>query len=125
MRFNIKNKNLFESIKHALNGIKLAFKSEKNLKKYIVIAIIFGVLNILTKSTYIDAIFYIILCFIVFAFEYINTAIERVVDKFILKIDENAKYIKDVSASAVLTSGLLFFIVEGIIIVKNIIALGR
>ena len=64
----MKNKNLFESIKHALNGIKLAFKSEKNLKKYIVIAIIFGVLNILTKSTYIDAIFYIILCFIVFAF---------------------------------------------------------
>ena len=121
----MKNKNLFESIKHALTGIKLAFKSEKNLKKYIVIAIIFGVLNILTKSTYIDAIFYIILCFIVFAFEYINTAIERVVDKFILKIDENAKYIKDVSASAVLTSGLLFFIVEGIIIVKNIIALGR
>ena len=97
----MKNKNLFESIKHALNGIKLAFKSEKNLKKYIVIAIIFGVLNILTKSTYIDAIFYIILCFIVFAFEYINTAIERVVDKFILKIDENAKYIKDVSASGV------------------------
>ena len=36
----MKNKNLFESIKHALNGIKLAFKSEKNLKKYIVIAII-------------------------------------------------------------------------------------
>ena len=80
-----KNKNIFESIRCALNGIVIGFKEERNLVIYIFIAVIFFFFNMLLKSTSIEFAIFFILCFIVFSIEYINTAIERVVDKFIIK----------------------------------------
>lgn len=116
-----KNKNIFESISCAINGIILGFKEEKNLGIYIIIAIIFLSFNILLKSSGIEFAVFFILCFIVFSLEYVNTAIEKVVDKFIVKRDENAKFIKDVSAASVLIIGICFFIVEGIILIPKLI----
>lgn len=118
-----KNKNIFESIRCALNGIIIGFKEEKNLVTYILIAVIFFFFNIFLKSTSIEFVIFFILCFIVFSIEYINTAIERVVDKFIIKKDENAKFIKDVSAASVLIVGICFFIVEGIILIPKLITM--
>lgn len=117
----MKNKNIFESIKCAISGIILAFKAEKNLTLYVIIALIFLVLNIVLKSSMLEICIFIILTFVVFATEHINTAIERVVDKFIMKKDENAKYIKDVAAGAVLICGIAFFLVEGLILIPKII----
>ena len=110
-----KNKNIFESISCAINGIILGFKEEKNLGIYIIIAIIFLSFNILLKSSGIEFAVFFILCFIVFSLEYVNTAIEKVVDKFI----------KDVSAASVLIIGICFFIVEGIILIPKLIMWGK
>lgn len=118
----MKNKTIFESIKYAISGIILAFKEERNLGIYVIIALVFLSLNIILKSTYIELIIYVILCALVFATEYINTAIERVVDKFILTKNPDAKYIKDVSAASVLTFGITFFIIEALILIPKIIS---
>lgn len=116
----MKNKNIFQSIKCAVNGIILAFKAEKNLTLYVLIALIFFIFNLILKSSILEIAIFIILSFCVFAMEHINTAIERIVDKFILEKDENAKYIKDVAAGAVLICGIAFFVVEGLILIPKI-----
>lgn len=117
----MKNKNIFESIKCAISGIILAFKAEKNLTLYVLIALTFLALNLILKSSMLEICIYIILTFVVFAVEHINTAIERIVDKFVMTKDENAKYIKDVAAGAVLICGIAFFVVEGLILIPKII----
>lgn len=117
----MKNKTIFQSIKYALSGMKLAFKEERNIGIYIIIGIIFLCFNIILKSSLLDYIIYIILCTLVFAFEYVNTAIERVVDKFIKTKNDDAKYIKDVAAAPVLLCGIAFFLIEGIILIPKII----
>ncbi len=117
----LKNKNIWQSIRCALSGIKLAFMCEKNFKLYIVIALIFFIINLLLHSSLVEFGIYIILCCLVFAFEHINTAIERVVDKFIMTKNSDAKYIKDVAAGAVLICGITFFIVEGLVLIPKII----
>ena len=48
---------------------------------------------------------------------------ERVVDKFIIKKNMDAKYIKDVSAASVLIMGITFFIVEGLILIPKLLNL--
>jgi len=111
----MKNKNLFESIQKAAVGLRLAFKEEKNLTTYMIIALIFFVLNLLFNSSLLEIIIFIIMSAAVISVELINTAIERVVDKFITQVNEDAKFIKDVAAGAVLVFGLAFFIVEGLI----------
>lgn len=117
----MKNKNIFESVKCAISGIILAFKAEKNLTLYVGIALVFLIFNIILKSSMMEICIFIILTAAVFATEHINTAIERIVDKFILTKDENAKYIKDVSAGAVLIFGIAFFLVEGLILIPKIL----
>lgn len=117
----MKNKNIWQSIRCALSGIKLAFEYEKNFKLYVVIALVFLIINIILKSSLLEFGVYVVLCSLVFAFEHINTAIERIVDKFIITKNDDAKYIKDVAAGAVLICGIAFFIVEGLIIVHKII----
>lgn len=117
----MKNKNIWQSIKCALSGMKLAFEYEKNFKLYIIIASIFLVFNIVLKSSLLEFGVYVILCSLVFAFEYVNTAIERIVDKFITTKNDDAKYIKDVASSSVLTCGIAFFVVEGLIFISKII----
>lgn len=116
----MKNKNIFQSIKCAISGIILAFKAEKNLTLYVLIAVIFFIFNLILKSSILEIAIFIILSSCVFAMEHINTAIERIVDKFILEKDENAKYIKDVAAGAVLICGIAFFVVEGLILIPKI-----
>ena len=118
-----KNKNIFESIRCAINGIMLGLKQEKNFIIYFFIAVLFFVFNIILIVDIMELIVFFILCSIVFAFEYINTAMERVVDKFIIKKNMDAKYIKDVSAASVLIMGITFFIVEGLILIPKLLNL--
>lgn len=113
----VKNKNLQQSIRVAINGIFLGFKEEKNFKTYMVIAFVFFTLNILTRSTLIEYIFYVIIVALVIATELLNTAVERIIDRFVIEKNKDAQFIKDISAGAVLIFGIAFFIIEGIILI--------
>ncbi len=110
-----KTKNFWESIKHAIVGIGKMCK-ERNFKIYLGITILFIIFNILNKSNEIEWILLIILCFLVYAAETINTAIENIVDKLEPKENIYAKNAKDFGAAAVLFCGIAFFVCEGIIL---------
>lgn len=116
----MKNRNLGESIVCAARGMYAGFKTERNFKTYSVIAFIFLVFNMLLSSGIYDYALYIILTAAVFVTEYINTAIERVVDKFGDGIHEDYRFIKDVAAGAVLTAGVTFLVVEGMLLLSKL-----
>lgn len=117
----MKNKNFFQSVKCALRGLKNGFSSEKNFKIYIGITSFFILLNVLLSSRVYDYIILIILVSAAFITEYINTAIERICDRFCSEQDEDIRFIKDVAAGAVLVAGFAFFTVEGIILLPKIL----
>lgn len=116
----MKNKNFLESVKCAVMGIIKGYHAERNFKIYSVIAAVFLAFNIILSAGIYDYIALIIVTSAVFAAEYINTAIEKVVDKFGEGIHNDFKFIKDVAAGAVLVNGIAFFSVEGIVLIPKL-----
>lgn len=118
-----KNKNFFESVACAVKGLVKGFKAERNFKIYVVIAVVFLIFNILLKSGIYDYIIYIILACGTFGAEYINTAIERLCDRQCREDDSDIRFVKDVSAAAVLCMGIAFFASQLLILVPKLICL--
>lgn len=117
----MKNKKLINSFKYAFTGMWSAYKSEKNMKIHIAVAILvilFGVF--LQISTY-----EWLACTVCFAMvigsEMFNTAIETVVDIAMPKKDERAKKAKDVAAGGVLVFAIGSAIIGSIIFIPKII----
>mgnify|MGYP004464329417 FL=1 len=117
----MKNKKLINSFKYAFTGMWSAYKSERNMKIHIAVAILvilFGVF--LQISTY-----EWLACTVCFAMvigsEMFNTAIETVVDIAMPKKDERAKKAKDVAAGAVLVFAIGSAIIGSIIFIPKII----
>lgn len=117
----MKNRHFGQSIVCAARGIVQGFRSERNFKIYCLLVSIFLIFNILLSVGVYDYIILIVLTGNAFALEYVNTAIERVVDRFGKGIDVDCKFIKDVAAGAVLVSGIVLFLVEGIILIPRLV----
>lgn len=118
---HMKNKNFAESVKCALHGTSQGFRSERNFKIYTGIAAAFLLLNIATGSGIYDYVIWLALTCTVFAAELINTSIERICDALIPEKNDNARFIKDTAAGAVLITGIAFFGGEGAVLVNNIL----
>ena len=117
----MKNKKVINSFKYAFTGMWSAYKSERNMKIHIAVAILvilFGVF--LQISTY-----EWLACTVCFAMgigsEMFNTAIETVVDIAMPKKDERAKKAKDVAAGGVLVFAIGSAIIGSIIFIPKII----
>ena len=111
-----KTKNIFESIKYALNGMKIMI-AQRNMIIYYIIDFIFMILNVINKSNKIEWTIFIIVSILVYAAETINTSIENIVDKLEPNTNIYAKKAKDLAASFVLIFGINFLIVEIIILI--------
>lgn len=112
----MKNNTLTDSIKCAVRGLIYGFKTEKNFFRYIIIALIFLVINVLCRASVTAHMIYLLICGGVFSAEFINTSIERLADKIESKFSNEIKIVKDVAAAGVLVWGIVFFAVEAIII---------
>lgn len=119
----MKNKNFLQSVRCAVRGVKSGFRTERNFKIYVCIALVFLALNVLTSSGLYDYIILLSLTCGVFSAEYFNTAVERLCDSFCSEENKDVRFIKDVAAGAVLVMGIAFFGAEGAILVSNIIRL--
>lgn len=116
----MKNKNIFQSIKCAARGIRCCFIQERNFREYTIIAIVFLVFNILLSSCMWEYIVFTILVCAVFSAEFLNTAIERLIDEYCGDINEKNKFIKDAAAGGVLAMAIAFFIAEGLILIPKL-----
>ena len=117
----MKNKTFIESVICAFRGLIYTVRTEKNYKYYLVIAIVFLIINIASKIDFYGYIFYIITVTGVLASECANTAVEHICNKITKKIDPDIKLIKDIGAGIVLFWGIAFFAIEFIFIGRALI----
>lgn len=113
----MKSSSLFDSFKHAFEGVFSAFKEERNMKIHIFCTFAVIVLGTILKLQVWEWIVCIGWICAVVAGELINTAIESVVDMVMPDFHPLAKVAKDVSAGAVVVlaigaaiSGTLIFL---------------
>ena len=117
----MKNKKLINSFKCAIQGIKQAVKTERNVKIHITIMILV-IIGIVLKINTQEWIICIILFGLVISLELVNSAIEATVDIAMPEINEKAKVAKDVAAGAVLVSAIASAIIGLIIFIPKVIA---
>lgn len=116
----MKSGNFISSFNYAVQGIISALKTERNMKFHYLAAlgvIIISLFLDLSRTEFMLMIFAI--TFVVTA-EMINTAIERTVDLVVQDYNPIAKYVKDVSAGAVLISSINAAIVAYLIFYDKI-----
>lgn len=101
------SKSFTRSALYALNGLRLAFRSQRNFRKHLVIALLTFCIAILLKVEVIE------FCMIIFAnafvlvVEMINSVIEFIMDAYYKnKWSKLAKLSKDIAAGAVLLSAV-------------------
>lgn len=122
MENNWKNKNFLVRLKNSFNGIKTAFRSERNIKIQLVFAIMAIVMGIIFRISLLEFSIIMLTIFLVLITEGINTAIENIVDMYTTEYNEKAKIAKDVAAGSVLLSAICSVIVGCLIFIPKVLS---
>jgi diacylglycerol kinase (ATP) len=100
------------SIKHALQGLSFAFKTEPNLSLQFLIGIFFAIFDFATNQ-WILSVANLIFMSLVMSLEIVNTVVENICDIIDPEYNPKIKLIKDLSAGAVLVAALVWLIIIG------------
>ncbi len=92
-----------KAFEYAFTGFLDGFKKETHVKIHILATLVVIGAGLYFKITFAEWILIMACCCLVIAAELINTAIERTCDLITLERNSQIKYIKDISAGAVLT----------------------
>ncbi|MDD3150229.1 MAG: diacylglycerol kinase family protein [Candidatus Gastranaerophilales bacterium] len=115
--------NLFKSIRHALRGLLLSVKSQRNFRLDIGISVLTIILSILLKFSIVEmSILLLVIALVLFA-ELINTVFEFIIDAYFgCKFSILAKMAKDISAGAVFITAMIAVIIGILLFAPKIIA---
>jgi len=113
----------FNSVKHALNGIKATFINERNFQIHVFLALLAILLGIVLKITILEFIIILLLIALVLGFELINTSIEHLADEVDLQYNSTIKKVKDAMAGAVLVLSIASVIIGLSIFLPKLIQL--
>lgn len=114
---------VIKSFGWALNGLKDCILHEKNFRIQYTIALLMVIAGIFFSISATEWVI-ILLCFaVVLGFEIINSAIEKLCDLVQPDFNLVIKKVKDMSASAVLLSAIISFIIGCIIFLPKVVAL--
>ncbi len=108
------------SFVYAFTGIKTFFKNEHNALLHLAGTIVVLFLAILVKVSAIEVAILVLVTGLVWMAELFNTAIERMMDFISLKQHPGIKFIKDISAAAVLIAAIAAFITGCIVFVPKL-----
>ena len=111
------------SFKHALDGIKVAYTSQPNLKIILFCTFLVLIFSYYFSLSKFEWLIVILTCFMVMVAEMANTAMEATVDLITSEWKEEAKFAKDVTAGGVLLSVIGSFIIGLVIFLPKVIAL--
>ena len=120
-KLGIDHKRLANSFKYAFQGIKQSYKGEQNLKIHTFIAILVIVFGFFLKISYFEWLVCLILIGLVLMSEFINTAIEYVVDLASPSVHPIDKAAKDTASAGVLMMAIMSAVIGLIIFVPKII----
>ncbi len=115
------SRSFMRSALFALNGLRLAFKSERNFRKHIIIAFVTLSIAIFLKVSVVE------FCLIIFAnsqvlvCELFNSVFEYIVDAYYKgRWAKLAKLAKDIAAGAVLFSAVISVLISSLIFAQKI-----
>lgn len=114
-------KRLIDSFKYAFCGIFQAYKGEQNLKIHTFIAILVIIFGFVFQIHYFEWLICLVLIGLVLMAEFINTAIEYVVDLASPNIHPLAKAAKDTASAGVLMMAIISAIIGLLVFVPEII----
>lgn len=115
-----KRHSFLSGFKYAFNGILSCLKDENNLLIEFAGGMLVVMFAVFLKCTFVEWSILIIMCFLVVAFEMVNTALENLSDKVTTENDEQLKKVKDIASGAVLTMSICAVIVAGVIFIPKI-----
>ena len=102
------SRNFNKSVMYALNGVRLAFKSQRNFRKHLVIAILTFAVAFFLRVSIIEFCIILFANLLVLIVEMINSVIEFIIDAYYRnKWAKLAKLSKDIAAGAVLISAVV------------------
>lgn len=104
-----------KSFRHALAGLRYAFREERNFQIEIIAGVLVFITTFLFPLSWIERSVVLLLMSTVLTLELLNTALERVLDMLKPRIHPYVKVVKDMVAGAVLLSSLTAFLI-GLII---------
>lgn len=108
------------SFSHAYNGLKILLKEEHNSRIHFIAAIAVITASFLFKINFYEWIAVIFSIGFVIVLEIINSVIENIADFISPEKHEKIKWIKDLSAAAVLISALTALVIGLIIFIPKI-----
>lgn len=117
----MKNKNIFQSMRCAFAGMQSAWKEERNFREYTAIYSVFVLLNLLLGASMTEFLIGFALVCGTFAAEYLNTALERLLDTKFPEISADNKFIKDTAAASVLILSIAFFVSQALILLPKLL----
>ena len=110
-------RTLIQSFRHAMNGLTLAFESQKNLRIHAGVAFVVLIAAFVLGISRGELVILVVMIALVFSAEFLNTALEMLSDILNPRVSAEVGRLKDVSAAGVLTVsfaalavGLLIFI---------------
>lgn len=103
--------HIIRSFKYAIDGIKEAYVSERNMKVHFVLMILAIILGIILKLSSVEWAVLVITIGLVLILEFINTSLEQIVDIVSPEKQEKAKIAKDVAAAGVLIASIVAVLV--------------
>lgn len=109
---------MLKSFSFAFNGLKEAFKSELNLKIHVIASILVILFACFLNFSSMEFAILFIIIFLVIILELVNTVVEKLVNQHSTEISDEARIIKDISASVVLMSAILSIII-GVLLFLN------
>jgi len=118
-RASMKNKNIFQSMRCAFQGMQTAWKEERNFREYTAIYSVFFFAGLMLGVSASEFLIGFALVCGVFAAEYLNTAIERLLDTKFPEISADNKFIKDTAAAGVFILSIAFFVSQAIILIPK------
>ena len=110
----------WKSLCCALNGIRKAFQTERNLRFHFFAAIIVTFLGIILSLSIFEWVGILFCIGLVICAELFNTSIEKLVDLVSPQFNEKAGLVKDISAGAVLFTAIISIIIGLIIFLPKI-----
>lgn len=113
-----------KSLMYALNGLRLAFRSQRNFRKHIAIAVFTFAIAFFLRVSIVEFCIIIFANMFVLVTEMINSVIEFVIDAYYKnKWAKLAKLAKDIAAGSVLLSAVVSAIISILIFANKVYTL--
>lgn len=116
-----KNRTYRDSFKFAFQGIKTAFQEERNMRVHVMSGAAVLIIALVLPVTRYEWLWLILVSYLVFVMELINTVAENVVDLITEEYHPIAKKVKDMAAAVVLVTASFAVLVGAIILLPKIL----